>query len=57
MLKIETFLSLEITIVDHRQKKAHIMEVQLNGGSIADKVKHLWIYLQFLNDDNNGITI
>ena len=25
--------------MNQRQKKAHIMEVQLNGGSIADKVE------------------
>merc|ERR1712002_71636 len=25
-----------------RQKKAHIMEVQLNGGSVADKVEHAY---------------
>ena len=27
-----------VTIVSCRQKKAYIMEAQLNGGSIADKV-------------------
>ena len=26
-------------LMNQRQKKAHIMEVQLNGGSIADKVE------------------
>ena len=26
------------TIATLRQKKAHLMEVQLNGGSVADKV-------------------
>lgn len=26
-------------LLRHRQKKAHIMEIQLNGGSIEDKVK------------------
>ena len=26
------------TLLKRRQKKAHIMEIQLNGGSIADKV-------------------
>jgi len=26
-------------LMNRRQKKAHIMEIQLNGGSIADKVK------------------
>merc|ERR1711881_616214 len=25
-----------------RQKKAHIMEIQLNGGSVADKVEHAY---------------
>lgn len=25
-------------LLPHRQKKSHLMEVQLNGGSIADKV-------------------
>lgn len=25
-------------LMKHRQKKAHIMEIQLNGGSIDDKV-------------------
>merc|ERR1712135_171802 len=28
----------QMKILRRRQKKAHIMEVQLNGGSIADKV-------------------
>eukprot|EP00178_Gracilaria_changii_P002239 TRINITY_DN1331_c1_g2_i1.p1 TRINITY_DN1331_c1_g2~~TRINITY_DN1331_c1_g2_i1.p1 ORF type:complete len:389 (+),score=63.77 TRINITY_DN1331_c1_g2_i1:1-1167(+) len=26
-------------LTNHRQKKAHLMEIQVNGGSIADKVK------------------
>lgn len=26
-------------LLRQRQKKAHIMEIQLNGGTIADKVK------------------
>ena len=26
------------TLLKRRQKKAHIMEIQLNGGSVADKV-------------------
>lgn len=26
-------------LLRQRQKKAHIMEIQLNGGSVADKVK------------------
>lgn len=26
-------------LLNQRQKKAHIMEIQLNGGSIADKVQ------------------
>ena len=29
-----------MTIVVCRQKKAHIMKVQLKGGSIADKVRN-----------------
>lgn len=28
----------QMKLMRHRQKKAHIMEIQLNGGSIADKV-------------------
>lgn len=28
----------QMKILRHKQKKAHIMEVQLNGGSVADKV-------------------
>ncbi|KAJ1527756.1 hypothetical protein ONE63_007711 [Megalurothrips usitatus] len=29
----------QMKLLRHRQKKAHIMEIQLNGGTIADKVK------------------
>jgi len=29
----------QMKLMNRRQKKAHIMEIQLNGGSIADKVK------------------
>lgn len=28
----------QMKLMRHRQKKAHIMEIQLNGGSVADKV-------------------
>jgi len=29
----------QMKLMNRRQKKAHIMEIQLNGGSIADKIK------------------
>ena len=35
--EIETDLT-QMKILRRRQKKAHIMEIQLNGGSVADKV-------------------
>lgn len=31
-------ISLQIKILKKKQKKAHVAEIQLNGGSIADKV-------------------
>ena len=47
-----------MTIVVCRQKKAHIMEVQLNGGSISDKVRNLMKRgFKLSCDDNYGITI
>lgn len=33
-------------LLKKRQKKAHIMEIQLNGGSIADKVKYARDHLE-----------
>jgi large subunit ribosomal protein L3e len=30
---------MQMKLMKRRQKKAHIMEIQLNGGTIADKVK------------------
>ena len=30
--------SLQMRLIPIRQKKAHLMEVQLNGGSISDKI-------------------
>ena len=35
---IRVLVHTQMKILRRRQKKAHIMEVQLNGGSIADKV-------------------
>ena len=35
---IRVIVHTQMKILRRRQKKAHIMEVQLNGGSIADKV-------------------
>merc|ERR1712029_1101215 len=35
---IRVIIHTQMKILRRRQKKAHIMEVQLNGGSIADKV-------------------
>merc|ERR1719357_734786 len=35
---IRIIVHTQIKILRRRQKKAHIMEVQLNGGSVADKV-------------------
>ena len=32
------FSSMQMRLLPHRQKKSHLMEIQLNGGSIADKV-------------------
>lgn len=29
----------QMKLLKQRQKKAHVMEIQLNGGSIEDKVK------------------
>merc|ERR1711875_94361 len=36
---IRIIVHTQMKILRRRQKKAHIMEVQLNGGSVADKVK------------------
>ena len=39
-------------ILRRRQKKAHIMEVQVNGGSIAEKVRIITdSQILFNNDD------
>jgi large subunit ribosomal protein L3e len=46
-------------LLKKRQKKAHIMEIQLNGGSIADKVKfardhlekHVTVHQVFAQDE------
>lgn len=32
------FVSLQMRLLPIRQKKSHLMEVQLNGGTISDKV-------------------
>lgn len=32
--------SLQMKLLPLRQKKSHIMEIQVNGGSIADKIKY-----------------
>lgn len=37
-LSFITYFNLQIKILKKRQKKAHIMEIQLNGGTIADKI-------------------
>ena len=37
-ITIRIIVHTQIKLLRCRQKKAHIMEVQLNGGSIADKV-------------------
>jgi len=36
---VRVIVHTQMKILRRRQKKAHIMEVQLNGGSVADKVK------------------
>merc|ERR1719268_284580 len=36
---IRVIVHTQMKLMNQRQKKAHIMEVQLNGGSIADKVE------------------
>jgi len=36
----------QMKLLKKRQKKAHIMEIQLNGGSIADKVKYARDHLE-----------
>lgn len=28
-----------MSLMNHGQKKAHIMEIQINGGTVADKIK------------------
>jgi large subunit ribosomal protein L3e len=33
------FFYLQMKLLKQRQKKAHIMEIQLNGGTVADKVQ------------------
>jgi ribosomal protein L3 len=33
-----SLLSIQMRLLPLRQKKSHLMEVQLNGGSISDKV-------------------
>lgn len=38
LLCVCVFFNLQMRLLAIRQKKAHIMEVQLNGGSISDKV-------------------
>lgn len=35
----ELVMSLQMKLLKKRQKKAHIMEIQVNGGTVADKVK------------------
>lgn len=37
-LTVFPFLILQMKLMNQRQKKAHLMEIQLNGGSIADKI-------------------
>ena len=55
---IRVLVHTQMKILRRRQKKAHIMEVQLNGGSISDKVRNLIKRRFNLScDDNNGITI
>ncbi|KAF8359903.1 hypothetical protein PRIPAC_94898, partial [Pristionchus pacificus] len=46
----------DLILTPHRNKKAHIMEVQLNGGSIADKVERAKERLekQVLIDQTDG---
>ena len=34
----QIFLSYQTKLMNRRQKKAHIMEIQLNGGTVAQKV-------------------
>jgi len=49
----------QMKLLKKRQKKAHIMEIQLNGGSIADKVKfardhlekHVTVHQVFAQDE------
>jgi len=36
---IRILVHTQMKLLHHRQKKAHIMEIQLNGGTIEDKVK------------------
>lgn len=33
-------------LMRHREKKAHIMEIQLNGGTVSDKVDFAREYLE-----------
>jgi len=42
---IRILVHTQMKLLHHRQKKAHIMEIQLNGGSIADKVE--WAHSRF----------
>jgi len=35
---VRVIVHTQMKLMRHRQKKAHIMEIQLNGGSVADKV-------------------
>ena len=44
-------------ILRRRQKKAHIMEIQVNGGTIAEKVRLIGISLSNYFYDDFNITI
>jgi len=35
---VRVIVHTQMKLMRHRQKKAHVMEIQLNGGSVADKV-------------------
>ena len=43
---VRVIVHTQMNLLHRRQKKAHIMEVQLNGDSIADKVNWAWEHFE-----------
>lgn len=43
---VRVLVATQVRLLKFRQHKAHVMEVQLNGGSIADKVKYAYDHFE-----------